>query len=338
MKKSLFNPLAYLMLSLFVFTSCQDDEIDSIFFRTDGGISTLVTDADGQAISDVKVSLYNIQSENRIDVAYTNESGVVDFGRFEAGEYSILAEIQHNEEYFQINEEVHIISGIDSQHEINIADHYGEMMVRIINNSTGLPIEFNPEAKIGLIPMNDAFNEITNEDGLFDLITYSFDAEGQMTISDLPQSSYLVVMYSDDNILFSNYSYVDPFEKDYVNFSVNPTTLLLLSKDSWVVSDVTADSNVDNIMPISSISFGQNERMVVTYENGATDDAYYYMNSSGGFDWYNLGSNDYNFYFNEDYYEINSDGSITFYFSSWETYSYNDGSYYYSSNVSITLN
>ncbi|HET8861579.1 hypothetical protein [Marivirga sp.] len=192
MKKFLLNPLAYLMLSLIVFTSCQDDEIDSIFFRTDGGLSTIIKDANGLAISDAKISLFNIQSENRIEVDYTNENGVVDFGRFEAGEYYISAEFTHNEEYFQINEEVHVISGTDIQHEINIADHYGEILVRILDNSTGQPIEFNPEAKIGLIPMDEAFREMTNEEGFFDLIDYSFDSEGQITISDLPQAAYLV--------------------------------------------------------------------------------------------------------------------------------------------------
>ncbi|WP_325121765.1 hypothetical protein [Marivirga sp.] len=145
-------------------------------------------------------------------------------------------------------------------------------------------------------------------------------------------------MYNEDHILYSNYSYVDPYDKDYVNFNVNPITLLLLSKSTWVVSDFTADSNVDNIMPISTISFGQNESMELTYRNGETDDAYYYLNNSGGFDWYNLDSDNYSFYFNEDYYELNNNGSITFYFNYWETYNSNDATWYYSNNVSITLN
>ncbi|HET8859939.1 MAG TPA: hypothetical protein VFM92_08405 [Marivirga sp.] len=119
---------------------------------------------------------------------------------------------------------------------------------------------------------------------------------------------------------------------------MNPITLLLLSKSTWVVSDFTADSNVDNIMPISTISFGQNESMELTYRNGETDDAYYYLNNSGGFDWYNLDSDNYSFYFNEDYYELNNNGSITFYFNYWETYNSNDATWYYSNNVSITLN
>lgn len=338
MKKFLLNPLAYLVLILFVFTSCKEDEIDSIFFRTDGGLSTVVKDADGQAIADAKISLYNLRSENRLDVAYTNENGIVDFGRFEAGEYSISAEFHHNNDYFQINEEVHVISGTDIQHEINAADHYGEIMVRILDNSTGDPITFNIDAKIGLIPMDEAYRESTNEEELLELINYSFDSEGKMTISELPQASYLVVMYTESNLMYTSYAYVDPYEKDYVNFIVNPTSLLLRSKESWVVSNVSANSNIDNIMPISSISFLQGDNMVITYENGEVDDAYYQLYSAGGFDWYNLGTNNYSFYFNESNFEINSDGSITFFFTYWETYNSNDGMWYYSNDVSITLN
>ncbi len=338
MKNVLLNPLAYLMLSLIVFTSCNEDEIDSVFFRTDGGLSTVVRDADGKAIADAKVALYNLRSENRIDFAYTNENGVVDFGRFEAGEYSVSAEFNHHSEFFQINEEVHIISGTDTQHEINVADHYGEIMVRIVDNNTGEPITFSPDAKIGLIPIDEAFRESLNDENLLDLITYSFDSEGQMTLTDLPQASYLVVMYTENNLMYSTYAYVDPYDKEYIYFSVNPTSLLLRSKATWVVSNVSATSNVDNIMPISSISFGQNDNMVITYDNGEVDNAYYQLYSSGGFDWYNLGSDNYSFYFNESNFEVNSDGSITFNFNSWETYNSSEGSWYYSNNVSITLN
>lgn len=338
MKKLLFNPLLSLFLGLIVFTSCKDDEIDSIFFRTDGGISTVLKDADGQAISDAKVALYNMRTENRIEVNYTDENGLVNFGRFEAGEYFIVTEFNHNNEFFQINEEVHIISGTDIQHEINIADHYGELLVRIIDNATGQPIEFNTDAMIGLIPRDEAFQEAASAEGLRDLIKYSFDSESQLSISDLPQSGYLVVMYNEENIFYTNYATVDPYEKGYVNFNVNPMSLLLTSKASWVVTNVTADSNLGNIMPISNISFGQNESMVVTFENGETNDAYYYMSSNGGFDWYNVGSDSYYFNFNEENYDINSDGSITFHFYYWETYDNNEGTWYYSDNVSITLN
>ncbi|WMN12340.1 hypothetical protein QYS49_33290 [Marivirga salinae] len=338
MKESLLNPFLSLFLGLILFTSCQDDEIDSIFLRTDGGILTVLKDADGQPISDAKVALYNTRTENRIDVNYTDENGVVNFGRFEAGEYFIVTDFNHNDEYFQINEEVHIISGTDTQHEINVADHYGELLVRILDINTGQPIEFNTDAMIGLIPTDEAFSETTTADGLRDLIKYTYESESQLSITDLPQSSYLVVMYNEESIFYTNYATVDPYDKAYVNFNVNPMTLLLTSKATWVVSNITADSNIDNIMPISSISFGQNESMEVTYVNGDTVEAYFYMNSGGGFDWYNLGSSNYYFNFNEDNYEINSDGSITFNFYYWETYNNNDGTWYYSDNVSITLN
>jgi hypothetical protein len=337
MNKLLLNRLAFLILAVIVFTSCQEDEIDSIFFRTDGGISTVIKDAEGQAIIDAKVSLYNFRTENRMDVGYSDDNGVVDFGRFEAGEYSIFTEFDHNDEYFQINEEIHIISGTDTQHEINVADHYGELLVRTFDNSTGQPIEFNPDLQIGLIPTNEAYREVTTSEALRELVKYSFDFEAELSLSDIPESSYLVVLYNEETIINSSFAEVDPFDKDYVNFSVNATSLLLMSKSSWAVTNVTADGSTQNLIPISSISFLRNENMEVTYDNGETRNSYYYLSSGGGFDWYNMGSENYNLSFNEDYYEINSDGSITFYFSYWDTYDFSEGTWYSSNNVSITL-
>jgi hypothetical protein len=337
MKNSLLKPLVFLILGLFVFTSCQEDEIDSIFFRTDGGIATVIKDGDGQAISEAKVALYNYRTENRVSIGYTDESGRIDFGRFEAGEYSILADFQHNDEYFQIEEEVHIISGTNTQHQINTTDHYGDLLVRILDNSTGQPLEFNPGVMIGLVPVNEDMNQVTNEEDFRELIQYSFESEVELSIADLPEASYVVLMYNDESIIQTSNAFIDPFNKDYVNFYVNPTSLLLMSKSTWVVSNITAEDNQDNIMPISSISFSENENMLVTYENGETDDAYFSMYSNGNFDWYNLGTDNYNFYFGEDYYNLNSDGSITFYFGYWETYNSNDGNWYYSNNVSITI-
>jgi len=78
------------------------------------------------------VELFNFSTQNRISVKRTDDNGRVAFGRFEAGEYLMEVEVSHDDEWFSFNEEIHVLSGVDVNHEMNLADQRGDILVRFL--------------------------------------------------------------------------------------------------------------------------------------------------------------------------------------------------------------
>ena len=339
MQKVLLRNLFVLLLGVGVLSSCKEDEgVDSIFFRTDGSLAATLVDDNNEPIAEAKVSLYNYESESRVAVKYTDESGKVDFGRLEAKEYSMNVELVHSGEWFDFNEEIHVISGVNTTHDMNLADQRGEVLIRFFNNNTGELLDLNlGDMEVSIIPRNEDLNLVTNDEEALALAVQSSPAGRNIEIDDLSAASYMVAFNNGENIMDVYYFTIDPYNRSYVNIYLNPTSIIIQSKSVWTVSEVTSDNNEAGLIPMSTISF-ENGNMMVTFNNGEQEAGSYSLYSDGGFYWNGLSTSNYNFYYSEDNYEINSDGSITFNFSSWETYDYNTSNYIYDENVSITIN
>ncbi len=335
--QKLFKQIIILCIGALVFSSCKEDEIDSIFFRTDGALSITLTDDDGKAVADARAELYNFSTGNRISVKRTDENGRVDFGRYESGEYLVNMELSHNGEWFDFDEEIHILSGVDTKHNMSLADQRGDFFIKIFNSNDGELINFDlGDLKIGLVPYNDEFSQTINDAEILSLITSSYKAESSLEVKDVPAARYLAVLY-DEEIIDSNLITISPFDDDFLIFYVNPMSILLASKSVWTVTNIVSDEPANVLVPISTFSF-EDGNMTVTYNNGDVAEARCSFYFGQNFDWYSLSTSNYSIYLNENKYTINTNGSITFNFSYWEIYNDEAGQYYSDNDISITIN
>ena len=337
MQKRLFNYLLVLLLGVTLFSSCKDDGIDSMFFRTDGTLNVVLTDTDGSPISGVQIYLYHRNSESIITAKNTDDNGVVDFGRYESGIYQVNAKFTHNSNFYDVTEEVHINSGVTTSHEMNVADFNGDISIKILDSNSGEVVETDMGIKLGFIPVNEDFFGIISQQEMLNLIINPINITNGKINVELPVAEYYIVLHNDTEILEGNYHFVNQYQKTYTNFYINPINFLLASKSTWGVSSVTTSSGLQgsSIFPVSSLEFNQGN-LLFNLTDGTTYEGSYTLYSDQGFYMANVYANNITMYFNESYYEINADGSITFYFNYVDTY--NSGSNYYDSDVRITIN
>lgn len=337
MKNNIYKNFIAIFAIVLAFSACEDEEVGSIFNRTDGGMAAVITDAEGAPVADAKVTLYNFTTRNRIGVKFSNEEGIVDFGRFEAGEYNLLVELTHDNEWFSFTQEAHVISGVNIQHEVNLADHVAEFTIRIRDAFSGELINVDLPIKIGLVPLTASLENVNTNEEIIALVTKSYDAINNLVLTDIPVAQYLVILYSEDKIYSSDQKSLTSFEPNYFDFYINPLSIILESKPLWSLISVDAETPNNNLIPIKSISFDGNE-ITVTFSNNEVEETSFYYDSNGTFNWHNLYPNNYSLSFSGNSYSIGNDGSLTFNFGYWETYHYDLDERFYSSNVSLTFN
>lgn len=148
------------------------------------------------------------------------------------------------------------------------------------------------------MPRNEAYFEASTPEQIIELVTASYPASGRLEITNVPTAAYEAILY-DENILRAAFVRTSPFDKSYVEFLVDPTSILLAAKSTWSVISVTSNESIPNLVPISSIVFNTNG-MIVTYTNGQqSTNANYSFYSNNRFDWYNIESSSYTFFYNE---------------------------------------
>lgn len=266
----LFNITVLIVLLISMF-GCGDDE-NILILKESGTIGVTLVGLDGTAVPDAKVQLLD-EDGLSYDRLITDESGLVEFGAYNSGNYRLSVEAEDDDKYFRFTKIIQVVSGVDKTHEIDLNDY----VINFTLTTHGMESEEEINASgYTMVLTNMGYNGTQEK-------TISQDFQGaSVIIQDVPVGAYQMELVNSEGLaLFSDYVNLYQYQDHDDIIYVNELELLLGAKSSYEVESVVnyyTSQSVDH--SYKSVIFGDERSISVVLDDNTTYDATYYLYSN----------------------------------------------------------
>lgn len=281
--------IAPIVCTAILITACLlscTDKLDTISLSESGDLSVSLKSPTGDPVSGAKIDLYDSEGLMLYQRKLTNEDGVGDFGKYNAGTYLLRIQAEAGPSIFDFTQLTQVVSGIDKSITLNLSEYTVNLQVNVYGSSSYELLKFSGYS-IALLPISK-LDDLVDEEMLYGQIeAYGLSAplnSGQAVLEKIPIGEYYCAIVSPESlVLDASLISLHQYEDDVINKYVDEVALNLRRK-VFTISSVKNIFNSQNIVHnYATIQFKANAEFVLTLKNGEKVNGYYshYTYSSG---------------------------------------------------------